>query len=42
MSLYADYLNEIESRKEQGLNPKPIDDGALVFSKSNRQRMAPE
>ena len=30
MGLYADYLNEIESRKEQGLNPKPIDDGALV------------
>ncbi|KIC20351.1 bifunctional aconitate hydratase 2/2-methylisocitrate dehydratase [Leisingera sp. ANG-Vp] len=30
MSLYTDYLNEIETRKEQGLNPKPIDDGALV------------
>ena len=30
MSLYADYLNEIETRKEQGLNPKPIEDGALV------------
>ncbi|KAB7609809.1 bifunctional aconitate hydratase 2/2-methylisocitrate dehydratase [Amylibacter sp. SFDW26] len=30
MSLYTDYLNEIETRKEQGLNPKPIDDGALT------------
>lgn len=30
MSLYADYLNEIETRQMQGLNPKPIEDGALV------------
>ncbi|WP_439110533.1 bifunctional aconitate hydratase 2/2-methylisocitrate dehydratase [Lentibacter sp.] len=30
MSLYADYLKEIEARKEQGLHPKPIDDAALV------------
>ncbi|MEM6579060.1 MAG: aconitase family protein, partial [Pseudomonadota bacterium] len=30
MSLYTDYLNEIEDRKQQGLNPKPIEDGALV------------
>ncbi|MEM1434818.1 MAG: bifunctional aconitate hydratase 2/2-methylisocitrate dehydratase, partial [Pseudomonadota bacterium] len=30
MSLYADYLDEIAARKEQGLNPKPIEDGALV------------
>jgi aconitate hydratase 2/2-methylisocitrate dehydratase len=30
MSLYSDYLTEIETRKEQGLHPKPIDDGALV------------
>ena len=30
MSLFADYLAEIESRKEQGLAPKPIDDGALT------------
>ncbi len=30
MSLYTDYLNEIEARKGEGLNPKPIDDGALV------------
>ena len=30
MSLYTDYLNEIEERKSQGLNPKPIDDGALL------------
>ncbi len=30
MSLYTDYLNEIETRKSEGLNPKPIDNGALV------------
>jgi aconitate hydratase 2/2-methylisocitrate dehydratase len=30
MSLYTDYLTEIETRKEQGLHPKPIDDGPLV------------
>lgn len=30
MSLYTDYLTEIETRKTQGLHPKPIDDGALV------------
>ena len=30
MSLYTDYLEEIETRKEQGLNPKPIDDAALL------------
>ncbi|MEM9635331.1 MAG: bifunctional aconitate hydratase 2/2-methylisocitrate dehydratase, partial [Pseudomonadota bacterium] len=30
MSLYADYLTEIETRKDQGLHPKPIEDGALV------------
>ncbi|MBO6509189.1 MAG: bifunctional aconitate hydratase 2/2-methylisocitrate dehydratase [Roseibium sp.] len=30
MTLYTDYLNEIETRKGQGLHPKPIDDGALV------------
>eukprot|EP00581_Thalassiosira_minuscula_P025166 CAMPEP_0184414574 /NCGR_PEP_ID=MMETSP0738-20130409/8118_1 /TAXON_ID=385413 /ORGANISM="Thalassiosira miniscula, Strain CCMP1093" /LENGTH=894 /DNA_ID=CAMNT_0026773617 /DNA_START=210 /DNA_END=2890 /DNA_ORIENTATION=- len=30
MSLYTDYLNEIETRKTEGLNPKPIDSGALV------------
>ena len=30
MSLYTEYLNEIETRKTQGLNPKPIEDGALV------------
>ena len=30
MSLYEDYLTEIETRKAEGLNPKPIDDGALV------------
>ena len=30
MNLYSVYLEEIEKRKEQDLNPKPIDDGALV------------
>ena len=30
MSLYAAYLEEIENRKTQGLNPKPIDDAALL------------
>jgi aconitate hydratase 2 / 2-methylisocitrate dehydratase len=30
MSLYTDYLTEIETRKTQNLHPKPIEDGALV------------
>ena len=30
MSLYTDYLQEIKERETQGLNPKPIDDGALI------------
>ncbi len=30
MSLYTDYLAEIETRKEQGLNPKPIEDASLT------------
>ena len=30
MSLYDAYLEQIENRKEQGLKPKPIDDGGLV------------
>ena len=30
MSLYTDYLAEIEARKKDGLNPKPIDDAALT------------
>lgn len=30
MSLYTDYLTEIENRKKQGLHPKPIEDSALV------------
>jgi len=30
MSLYAEYLDEIEQRKEQGLNPKPIDGAELL------------
>ncbi|TKD58952.1 bifunctional aconitate hydratase 2/2-methylisocitrate dehydratase [Flavobacterium sp. ASW18X] len=30
MSIYQDYLKEIEERKAQGLHPKPIDDGELL------------
>jgi len=30
MSLYAEYLDEIEQRKEQGLNPKPVDAADLL------------
>ncbi len=30
MSLYQDYLAEIEERKTQDLHPKPIDSGALI------------
>ncbi|MEP0940437.1 MAG: bifunctional aconitate hydratase 2/2-methylisocitrate dehydratase [Rhizobiaceae bacterium] len=30
MSLYADYLTEIENRKKQELAPKPIEDGGLT------------
>lgn len=30
MSLYAQYLDEIETRAAQGLNPKPIEDAALI------------
>ncbi|MEM9282480.1 MAG: bifunctional aconitate hydratase 2/2-methylisocitrate dehydratase [Verrucomicrobiota bacterium] len=30
MNLYSDYIQEIEERKDEGLNPKPIDDGALL------------
>ncbi|GLQ36117.1 aconitate hydratase [Amylibacter marinus] len=30
MSLYTDYLTEIETRKKQGLNPKPIDTADLT------------
>ena len=30
MSLYTDYLGQIEARKEQGLHPKPIEDADLT------------
>ena len=30
MSFYTAYLEEIEKRKGDGLNPKPIEDGVLV------------
>ncbi|MEM9668771.1 MAG: bifunctional aconitate hydratase 2/2-methylisocitrate dehydratase [Pseudomonadota bacterium] len=30
MSLYEDYLSEIATRKDQGLNPKPIESSELV------------
>ena len=30
MSLYSDYLQEIDTRKTQGLNPKPIEGAELA------------
>ena len=30
MSLYNEYLKEIEERKGQGLHPKPIDEASLL------------
>jgi aconitate hydratase 2/2-methylisocitrate dehydratase len=30
MNIYNDYLQEIEERREQGLNPKPIDGSELI------------
>jgi len=30
MSLYEEYLNQIETRKEQGLHPKPVEDAEMV------------
>ena len=30
MSIYKDYLKEIEERKAQGLHPKPIDGADLL------------
>ena len=30
MSVYTDYLEQIEARKGQGLHPKPIEDAELV------------
>ena len=30
MSLYLEYIEEIEDRKAQGLHPKPIDSGKLT------------
>ena len=30
MTLYSNYLTEIENRKKDGLNPKPIEDGELL------------
>ena len=47
MSLYTDYLNEIENRKNQGLSPKPIDGASLlneiianIKDKGNKHRTA--
>ncbi len=40
-TLYQDYLNEIEERKTQGLNPKPID-GAELMSAVIAQVKDPE
>ena len=31
MNIYKDYIKEIEERKVQGLEPKPIDNGELLF-----------
>jgi len=31
MTLYSNYLAEIENRKKDGLNPKPIEDGKLTL-----------
>ena len=45
MSLYTDYLNEIENRKNQGLSPKPIDGALLneiianIKDKGNKHRL---
>ena len=30
MSFFTAYLDEIKDRKEQGLSPKPIEDGELI------------
>ena len=30
MSLYTEYLDQIEARKKDGLHPKPIEDAPLV------------
>ena len=30
MSLYTDYLDQIQTRKTQGLHPKPIEEAELV------------
>src|ERR1700750_1757845 len=30
MNMYQDYIQEIEERKNQGLNPKPIDGAGLL------------
>ena len=30
MNIYKDYIQEIEERKNQGLNPKPIDGADLL------------
>lgn len=38
MSLYSDYLKEIEERKAEGLHPKPIDDAALLSEIINQIR----
>jgi aconitate hydratase 2/2-methylisocitrate dehydratase len=40
MSIYSDYLREIEERKGQGLHPKPID-GAELLSEIITQLKTP-
>ncbi len=36
MSLYTDYLEQIQTRKEQGLHPKPIEEADLVAELINQ------
>ena len=36
MSFYTAYLEEIEKRKDEGLNPKPIEDGMCLLRSLNR------
>jgi aconitate hydratase 2/2-methylisocitrate dehydratase len=36
MNIYNDYLQEIEERKGQGLNPKPIDGAELLLQQMKR------
>jgi aconitate hydratase 2/2-methylisocitrate dehydratase len=39
MNIYNDYLQEIEERKGQGLNPKPIDGAELLCNNCTNKRL---